>query len=210
MPRAPFNLIATFVEGPAQPGAGTVRVSGPARFVRADGITQVGPGAPNIVGWVTVEDGQPVGSWTDGEIGVDARLADQVGFDGGPLAYWVVYVERVVWAGADYFRASIAELPFPDGCGCSENVCGPRSCLTADPIGPGDVSPMLLPMGWYVYTSSGSSVVTFHADAGVFDVWESCGGSYLGSGGDVSLPMGPGDMVYVDATETLTGFSVLA
>lgn len=143
MPRAPFNTTATFVQGPGQPSPGAVRFSGPARFVAADGISQVGLGSPVIAGWITTESGVPIGSWVPGIFGLDSSLADQVAVGSGPTKYWVLWTELVDWKGSYYYRASVAELPIPESCDCSPVVPDGLTCETAatmpggDPFGAG-------------------------------------------------------------------------
>lgn len=120
MPRAPFNRVFSFYGGPNSSSPGVLRFTGLGRFVLADGILQAGVGAPLIEGWITTESGMPVPSWTSPLHGSDPRVADQVSFDGAPVSHWVVFTESVVWQGSSYFRASIAGLPLPAACDCSD------------------------------------------------------------------------------------------
>jgi len=170
MSRAPFNTVAHFFNGPGQPSPGVVRFGGPARFVRADGIHQVGLGAPTVVGWVTTESGVPVGAWVSPKLGLDPALSDQVSIDGDPNDYYVLWAERVQWHGADYYRATLAYLPLPDACDCSSPpppVC-PHYDLTGAPP-----PPLTLPVGQYVldvdFPNTGTGYL--NADSGSTEVW---------------------------------------
>lgn len=119
MPRAPFNTTAAFYNGPLQASPGSVRFSGPARLVMVDGVFLWGANAPSPVAWVTTGSGMPVGAWTPGSLGLDPRLSDLVAIpDDAMPRYWVLWTERVIWRGADYFRGLVADLPAPAGCGC--------------------------------------------------------------------------------------------
>lgn len=144
MPRAPFDTTATFFQGPGGASPGSIRFFGPARFVLADAISQVGDGAPHIVGWVTTESGVPVPAWNPSPFGSRPSLADQVAIAAGEPEYWVVYVERVQWLGADYYRASLAELPLPDECDCGTppppdgHSCEAALLLDGEPYPAGD------------------------------------------------------------------------
>lgn len=192
MPRAPFDISVTFVQGPGAAAPGSVRWAGPARYVAADGIFQYGPGAPSIVGWITFDTGAPVGAWVPDKLGLDPTLSDQVIVGSGDPTHFVLWVEHVLWGDADYFRASIAELPLPEACDCSAAPPPPWPIIsvTGAPSGP-----IHLPPGFYtlemdpptfgtVYTncSSGTTNIYYGSDHSV--------GALITSGGAVSWSTG--------------------
>jgi hypothetical protein len=126
MPRAAWNTIATFYYGPCNPWAGDPSYVGPARYVPADGIHLVGNFAPVVTGYITYGTLPARGMWIPDQLGVNPNLSDRV-YWGTALAptHWVVWTERVVWEGDDYYRSSVSLLPVPPfvNCGGIESAC---------------------------------------------------------------------------------------
>lgn len=156
MPRAPFNQIFSFYAGPDADDPGTLRFSGPGRFVRADGITLSGTGDLVPIGWVTTESGAPRGMLRADCVGASPGVADRVGYGGLDPVFGVVYVEHVAWQGASYYRAVVAELPLPVVCPAppspppAGSTCPVAFTNDGDPFTPGTYS-IPLPAGSTAY-----------------------------------------------------------
>lgn len=212
MPRAPLSTTARFIKGPSDADPGAVRFEGPARFVPVDGVFMTGPGAPSPLGWVTTDSGEPLGSWVDAPFGLKPSLGDLVQVPaGGDTLGWVLYVERILWGPADYYRAVVCPLPYPEVCNCGDPIPDPPDpppdppsgsvdCSSAPLVGTRDGTfPLNVPAGdalWHKWNLGGSApLFGFHftafGNSALITGYNSCGGSPM------NMPSNPANLVPV-------------
>lgn len=124
--RAPFNTTVDVYHGPGSTTPGALRGTCDARFVLADGITLIGLNAPNVFGWITLQDVTPIGSWTPGAMGFKPSIGDQIAMPSGASpSLWVCWVEEIFWGPQPlYVRAIVAPLPLPAECDCGNSDAG--------------------------------------------------------------------------------------
>lgn len=123
MPRAEFDKTCTVWHGPLHPTTpGAFKGTADCRVVAQNGIDLHGVGAPWIAAWITMEDVEPRGGWTERGHGWNAGLGDTIAVPaGGDPNYYVVYSERIEWGEqAPYYRACVAPLPRPQSCNCRD------------------------------------------------------------------------------------------
>lgn len=113
--RGSFNRTVDVVKGPGSAFPGLFVGTFDCRFVEEDGIFTVGTGAPIIPAYMTLDSYKPIGAWTAPFFGMHADRADQVAIpSGGPLNYWVLYTDVVIWFElTPYWRAYLVQLPLP-------------------------------------------------------------------------------------------------
>ena len=113
--REPFNTTCDVYAGPATAFPGAYRGSFLCRYVREDAIQTVGPGAPTIFGYVTIQAYQPVGMWGHPFFGLLPGLADEIVIpSGGMVRLAVLYTDVIEWRSQPtYYRAYLISLPLP-------------------------------------------------------------------------------------------------
>jgi hypothetical protein len=113
--RSPFNTKVDIYTGPGAFAPGSYVGTFPCRFVVEDGVFAVGPGAPPIEAYITIDAYMPRGMWETPFFGADPSLSDQAEVHSIPgVTYWVVLTDHIVWGGEPaYWRAYLAEVPVP-------------------------------------------------------------------------------------------------
>jgi len=113
--RQPFNTTCDFYKGPGTFVPGQFVGTFNARFVEERGIIPDDIGYPHTTAYLTIDDYDPKGCWTQPFFGVDATIADQVDVASRPgERFWVVFSDTITWKGqAPYYRAYLASLPLP-------------------------------------------------------------------------------------------------
>lgn len=113
--RGKFNSTCDVFAGFNATVPGAFKGTFPCRIVLEDAITTVGPGAPPLSRYMTINAYQPVGAWTTPVFGMDPANADLIASPSGSAPrWWVLYTDVVVWhALTPYWRAYLVRLPFP-------------------------------------------------------------------------------------------------
>lgn len=117
--RLPFNTTCDLFAGVGTATPGVYKGTYNCRYVVEDGIFTIGPGVPDIPGYMTIDATLPVGSFTFPQLGLDPSLSDTVAIPSGTAAkFWVIYTDQILWKWhTPYYRAYLCRLPIPSGKG---------------------------------------------------------------------------------------------
>lgn len=115
MPRAPFNTTCDIFDGPGGPVPNAFIGACPCRLVINDDIDVIGPGAPVIFGWVTMDAITPKGAFVLPYLTIDPSRAYQIAVPSGTFPqWWILFIEEITYGiQPTYIRCEIVALPLP-------------------------------------------------------------------------------------------------